>query len=127
MTIHHVSDQNDPPVILNSEAQPPQEHYDSRLTCPPVVCLSFPFSRLQAYEDLKLQLDQERAARTDQAEQQRQSFSFERAAISKRHQAAVKELVSKHEAEVKKLRRKLKAADASILQLSDELTELRLK
>ena len=80
---------------------------------------------------MKLQLDQERAAHFDQAEQQRQSFAVERATISKRHQAAVKEIIAKHEAEVKKLKRRLncihKAAEASVVQLSDELTELRLK
>ena len=81
----------------------------------------------QAYDDLRLQLDQERAAHIEQAEQQRQSFAAERSALSKRYQVTAKEAGAKHEAEVKKLRRKLKAAEASIAQLSDEMTELRLR
>ena len=40
----------------------------------------------QAYDDLRIQLDRERAAHSEQAEQQRQSFAVERAALSKRYQ-----------------------------------------
>ncbi len=40
----------------------------------------------QAYEDLRVQLDQERASYLEHSEQQRQSFAVEKTAISRRYQ-----------------------------------------
>ena len=80
-----------------------------------------------AVVDLKKQIERMREAQLDQAEQQRQSFATEKSILVKRYQSLTKDLVEKHEQDLKKMKRRLKDKEATLVQINDELTEVRLK
>ena len=77
--------------------------------------------------ELKKQIERMRESHVDQAEQQRQSFATEKSITIKRYQSLMKDLVEKHESELKKHKRRLKHKDVTLAQINDEMTELRLK
>ncbi|KXZ44389.1 hypothetical protein GPECTOR_68g360 [Gonium pectorale] len=70
--------------------------------------------------------EQQRAAARS-AESTRAAWALEKAALAKRYQAAIKELTSRHEGELRKVKRKARGAHAAVAQLTDEVADLKFK
>ncbi|GIL42532.1 hypothetical protein Vafri_493 [Volvox africanus] len=78
-------------------------------------------------ESVRREADNERAAAARAAEAARSAWALEKAALAKRYQAAVKELGVRHEAELRKVKRKARGAQAAVAQLTDEVADLKFK
>ncbi|KAG2439089.1 hypothetical protein HYH02_006614 [Chlamydomonas schloesseri] len=78
-------------------------------------------------ESVRREAEEERAAVARQEASSRAAWGLEKAALAKRYQAAVKELGARHEAELRKLKRRSRGAVAAVAALTDEVADLKFK
>ncbi|GAX82861.1 hypothetical protein CEUSTIGMA_g10287.t1 [Chlamydomonas eustigma] len=81
----------------------------------------------KACGDLRHQLATQNQEQRELVEQQRQSFAVEKSALTKRYQAALKEMSTKHDHDTKKMKKKVKLSEQTAARLGDELAELRMR
>ncbi|KAG2488733.1 hypothetical protein HYH03_012732 [Edaphochlamys debaryana] len=71
------------------------------------------------------EVERDQAAR--HSDSARAAWALEKAALAKRYQAAIKELGARHEAELRRVKRKAKGAHVAVAALTDEVAELKFK
>ncbi|GFR45092.1 hypothetical protein Agub_g6468 [Astrephomene gubernaculifera] len=78
-------------------------------------------------EAARREAEEERSGAARAAEASRSAWAIEKAAIAKRYQSAMKEQAARHEAELRKLKRKARGAHAAVAALTDEVADLKFK
>ncbi|KAF5841604.1 hypothetical protein DUNSADRAFT_12060 [Dunaliella salina] len=78
-------------------------------------------------EDTRKSLLSEQAAQLAHLESTRQSANVERKAVSQKYQAGLKDQQSKHEGEMRVLKKQLRNTRAEVVQLTDELLQVKMR
>ncbi|PNH10970.1 Coiled-coil domain-containing protein 41 [Tetrabaena socialis] len=78
-------------------------------------------------EAVRREAEEDKTAALRAADSSRAAWAMEKAALGKRYQAAIKELGVRHEAELRKSKRKSRGAHAAVVQLTDEVADLKFK